>query len=445
MFRRTDMPVHRVGRNEAGFLTRQGWCPLSVIDRQGIDHRGALWKRLDLALRIAGRTIRYLGADGFRGSDSPDGNFAAEKPLAETAMLFYVANGAVLDAAVRERLDGLVEELIPYARSERMKWDALLYPTICLPMCTPHILLQTMGSKDPEFDELLAATEAARASRGHEVGPYRELELIWLRALWRSEVPGRELEETGRKTALGNPIDLLHGTREDAYAHTHALMYYTDFGNWKRPLPRPVEEFLGESETVLARALMVEDYDLAAEALMAWPLTASGWSPAAAFGFLVLGSLEDKIGFLPAGPPGSKRSLDLAGDEKTRYALASSYHTAYVMGMLCGLALKPEICLPIRVSGRVYSAAHIEGLRSFTTKTGAYWEEVFELLGPEEQAALGPFLLEVALMQCSRKNEFGRMVQLLELAMGSEMADTPLCAQTAEFLSRMSLFRRAGS
>src|ERR1700730_11579868 len=153
---------------------------------------------------------------------------------------------------------------------------------------------------------------------GHEVLPYREVELIWLRSLWRDEIPGCELEEIARKTALGNPIDLLNGTREDAYAHTHAIMYYTDFGNWQRPLPRPTEEFLGESATVLARALITEDYDLADEALMAWALTSSVWSSAAAFAFRVVASLEDKVGFLPAGPLASKRLLELAGDEKTK-------------------------------------------------------------------------------------------------------------------------------
>jgi hypothetical protein len=84
--------------------------------------------------------------------------------------------------------------------------------------------------------------------------PTENLRSFWLRSLWRNEVPGRELEEVARKTALGNPIDLLNGARDDAYAHTHAVMYYTDFGNWRKPLPRPTEEFLGESEAVLARA-----------------------------------------------------------------------------------------------------------------------------------------------------------------------------------------------
>jgi hypothetical protein len=402
--------------------------------------RQGLLKRLILALRIAKRTIQYLGADGFSGAALPEGNFAAEKPLAEAAMLLYVASRERSDSAVQARFEGLVQDLIPYARSKQMGWDTLRYPSVCLQMTTPHILLERMGSKDPAFNDLLARSVAACASRGHEVVPYRELEIIWLRSLWRNEIPGCELEETARKTALGNPIDLLNGTREDAYAHTHAIMYYTDFGNWQRPLPRSAEEYLCESAAVLARALIVEDYDLAAEALMAWPLTSSVWSPAAAFGFRVLASLEDKVGFLPGGPSASKRLPELAGEERTRFALASSYHTAFVMGMLCALALKPGMASPFEIAGRAFSMTLIEGLQSFITKTGAHWEEVFESLSPNEQAALGPFLLDVAMIQGSRKSEFGQMVKMLETAMQNGMADTTLCAQSAELLSRVGAF-----
>ncbi len=263
---------------------------------QSADARKDLLRRVVLALKVAERTIRFLGVDGFDGAESPEGNFAAEKPLAEAAMLVYVAAREALDPELEEALERVVQELTPSARSQRIAWDVLRYPSTCLQLATPHILLNSLGREDSRFESLLRSAETAGASKGHELVPYRELEIVWLSSLWRNEVPGPELEEIGRRTALGNAIDLLNGTREDAYAHTHTLMYYTDFGRWRRPLPRPAEDFLGESAAVLARALVVEDYDLAAEALMAWPLTSSPWSPSAAFGFRVVASLEDKMG-----------------------------------------------------------------------------------------------------------------------------------------------------
>ena len=407
------------------------------------DARQDLLRRLRLALKIARRTIQFLGAHGFSGADSPEGNFAAEKPLAETAMLLYLAGRERPDPDVQESVGNLVRDLIPYARSMQMAWDVLRYPSVCLQLAMPHILLGLLGRPDPRFDGLLDRAEAAGASRGHEVVPYRELEIIWLRSLWRKKEPGWETEEVARKTALGNPIDLLNGTRDDAYAHTHAIMYYTDFGNWQKPLPRPTEEFLGESAAVLARALITEDYDLAAEALMAWPLTSSGWSSAAAFGFVVVASLEDKVGFLPAGRSISRRMIELAGDEKTKYALASSYHTAYVMGMLCAVSLKPGMASPFAIVGPSYPPALLAELQALIPRTGAHWEEVFRSLASREQAALVPFLLDVTMIQASRKGEFAQLAGLLETAAGHGLTNTTLCAQCAEMLTRITAFPNA--
>jgi len=414
---------------------------------QTCPHAGArqsLLKRLRLALKIAERTIHFL-SDGFHGADLPEGNFAAEKPLAETAMLLYVAGRERTAPEVQQEFDDVLQVLIPSARSQQMRWEVARYPSVCLQLATPHILLNKLGFPNPLFDDLLDRTETAGASRGHEVVPYRELEIIWLRSLWRNEFPGPELEETARKTALGCPIDLLNGTRDDAYALTHAVMYYTDFGNWQRPLPRPKEEYLGESAAVLARALIIEDYDLAAEALMAWPLTACAWSPAAAFGFRVLASLEDKVGFLPAGPLASRRMRELVGEEKTRYALASSYHTAYVMGMLCALSLAPEMGSPFEIVGPPFPETLIKTLQALIPKSGAHWEQVFQSLSLNEQLALGPFLLDVATIQSCRKGEFAQMASLLQVAMQNGMADKTLCAQSAELLSRIAFLQTSSS
>src|ERR1700731_4005971 len=161
----------------------------------------------------------------------------------------------------------------------------------------------------------------------------------------------------------------------------------------KRPLPRPTEEFLSESAAVLARALIVEDYDLAAEALMAWPLTSSAWAPTAAFGFRVPAPLEARGGFLPAGRSASKQLLQLAGHDKTKYALAASYPTAYVMGMLCALSLKPDMASPFEIAGPQCSMTLIEFMHGLIPRTGAQWDSGFQSLDPNDQAAWDRFLL----------------------------------------------------
>lgn len=392
-----------------------------------------LRRRLHLALHIAGRTLQFLGKDGFDGAEVPDGNFAAEKPLAETAMLLYVAARYAPDAGTA----ALLRDLVPYARSQQMRWDVVRYPSVCLQLATPHILLSALGHTDPDFDALLARSWSASARSGHEVVPYRELELLWLHALWRNEQPGPAYEQIARRTALGNPIDLLNGTRDDAYAHTHAAMYATNFGSWQVRLPRPSDEFLDQAASVLARALVIEDYDLAGEALMAWPQMSSHWSPAAAFGFRVLASLEDRVGFLPAGRSASSRIQRLNGADKTRCALATSYHTAYVMGMLCAVSLKDGMASPFEIAGAARPMHLVEMLHALVPRTGAHWEDVFESLDAREQATLAPFMLDVALMQASRSGDAAGMVHLLQTAVAHDMANTHLCSQAAEYLSRL--------
>src|SRR2546423_5945331 len=80
---------------------------------------------------------------------------------------------------------------------------------------------------------------------------------------------------------------------------------------------------------------------LTAELLMAWPFTAAPWTPTANFGFRVLTEFEDRLGYLSAANGIPEKFDRLTGSERTKYALATTYHTVYVMGMLCALALRP--------------------------------------------------------------------------------------------------------
>jgi hypothetical protein len=65
---------------------------------------------------------------------------------------------------------------------------------------------------------------------------------------------------------------------------------------------------------------------------------------------------------------------------------------------------------------------------------------VFQSLSSNEQATLGRFLLDVAIVRSSQKGEFAQMTSLLETAIQNGMADTTLCAQSAELLSRIASF-----
>jgi hypothetical protein len=397
-----------------------------------------LVRRVCLALSIAKRAIRFLGEGGFTDEEVPEGSFGPDKPLAETAMLLYVASAVTGHAQVKESVGELSLLLAPHARAHRTACAIALHPTICLQLAMPHILLSQLGLRDPRFDRLLALSAESLSHRGKEVVPHRVLEGMWLKSKWSETLLGTEFDAAALNSVLNHPLDLLWGTSEDAYAHTHTFMYFTDFGYSVRPLPRPRSEILGESAGVLARSLFLEDYDLAAEVLMAWPLTSAPWSPAAIFGFHVLADLEDTVGFLPAGNGTPERFLRLTGSERTKYALASTYHTAFVMGMLCALALRPGKAPPNEITGPLVPAELVDELLSMIPCADTPWLHTFRRLQPVEQRTLGPFLLDMALLTRGRSHDFAALGRLLGLAVRHGLANTPLCAHTAELLQRIS-------
>ena len=401
--------------------------------------RDDLERRLSLALKIAKRAIGALGSDGYRDEAALEDSFGPDKPLAETAMFLYAARAVTGSARLDSQVDELLRDLALLARADRTAFAIALYPTICFQLGMPHILLTQLGLKDARFDCLLALSAEALAHRGREVVPHRALEGLWLRSLWSQTPPGPEFDLIAVNSVMNNSLDLLWGSREDAYAYTHTFMYFTDFGYANRQLPRDRLEIIGESEGLLARSLLVEDFDLAAETLMIWPLVAAPWSPAAAFGLRVLAELEDRFGFLPAGNGVPEKFGQLEGNERTKYAIAASYHTAYVMGMLCALSLRPGNAPPSSIVGELAPAILIEELLSAIRVVDTPWQSTFQKLDLSEQRALAPFLLDIALLETTRNHNVVGAANLLETASRHGIANTLVCAQTAELLRRLSV------
>ena len=401
--------------------------------------RDDLVRRLCLALGIAKRALAMLGDDGYRDDKAPEDSFGPDKPFAETAMLLYVASAVAQRRRVKEAIDELAALLAPHARSDRTAFAIALHPTIALQLAMPHVLLSRLGLTDARFDRLLTVSTESSAHLGQEVVPNRALERMWIESVWTGTPQTGAFDQAASMSALNNPLDLLWGTREDAYAHTHALMYFTDFGYASRPLPRPRSEILDESSALLARSLLLEDYDLTAELLMAWPLTSAPWTPAATFGFRVLAELEDAVGFLPAKNGTPEKFLRLAGSERAKYALAAAYHTVYVMGMLCALSLRPGNAPPTEITGPTVSAKLVDELLDMIPAVETPWRHTFRGLQPAEQRMLGPFLLDIALLSRGRSHDFAAVAALLEVAVRHDVANTPLCAQSAELLQRMSV------
>ena len=145
---------------------------------------------------------------------------------------------------------------------------------------------------------------------------------------------------------LGRPVDVLGATRLDFYAFTHVVMYASDLGERRVRLPRPSAAVAADAEAALAYSLDTNDFDLAAEAVLTWPML-NCWSPAATFAFGLLAAVEDRFGFLPGLGFYPAHYQGLTG--RAVHALATSYHTVYVMGFLCAATLREGRAPPATV------------------------------------------------------------------------------------------------
>jgi hypothetical protein len=366
--------------------------------------------RLCRALDVALKTVTAFGVDGYTDADPPMSGFGREKPLAETAMLMYASASCHSRIAVGARVDALAAALLPLVRSERVMLDIALNPALAYKFAAPHVLLTKLGFPDDAFDAFLDASLASEAADGQDRPPSARLERLWLSSLRRSGQHSSDWSSTLAGSLLGTPLDILSGRRDDSYAWTHLLMYATDFGNEPGRAPQSPDGS-AQAAALLARYLDMEDYDLAGEVLLSWPLTAAAWSPSGAFGFKVIASVEDQ---------------------------GTAYRTAYVMGFLCATSLKTGRTPPEAIPAAHYETAALDSFLPFIDESRGHWQAEFARLASEEQRALTPFVLDVGIVQASRRRDYAGLLELLSRAQAHGFSDAPLCRQATELLNRIA-------
>jgi hypothetical protein len=202
---------------------------------------------------------------------------------------------------------------------------------------------------------------------------------------------------------------------------------------------------LAEAEALLARCLDEQDYDLAGEVLLSWPLTGKAWSAAAAFAFRVIAHVEDKAGFLPTAATRISEIRERDGIERKKYLLATAYHTGYVMGLVCAACLRPGYAPPTAIpvsnaekpdrAGTILKALDSDGKHP-------HWRDDFNQLAATETDALAGFLLDIALRRRVAIRDFGGIHDLLRLAYDLDLADTPAASQAAELLQRLAAYSK---
>jgi hypothetical protein len=99
----------------------------------------------------------------------------------------------------------------------------------------------------------------------------------------------------------------------------------------------------------LAWHVLSEDFDLLAEFLIDAVCTGTHAGPYAVLGWTLLMAVWQELGFVPGPTFDPVRYRSLSGDGKNAYAFEHVYHTNFVAGMLCAVAITaapPRLPLP---------------------------------------------------------------------------------------------------
>lgn len=387
-------------------------------------------------LSLAVRAVTSFAETGFEDKLAPHNSFTADKVVAETAMLLHAA------AHVRDKpvIRGVFEQLLPlvthHARSARVLADMALHPQRVHKHVVPHVLLNALGSTDEAFDAFARERWDLASRLACDLTPSADAERAWIRSLWTTTP--HSTSDARSWALLAHPFDVLTSTRGEVYALTHVLFYLTDFGHRRKvELPRPAQTLMADIEALLMRFLDAEDYDLAGELLTAWPQLGIPWSTTAVFAFRVLLTVEDEVGLLPCGNASIARFNTLSGPEQSRYALATSYHTAYVMGFLCAAALLPDHSLPAEPAQSTATNTTSWEAAPLGTWLGddrGHWQSALTSISPELHAALAPALCSLAILQRMRLTDYAGLRELLLAAHDMGLGELPLASQATDRL-----------
>ncbi|MBK7820481.1 MAG: hypothetical protein IPJ61_05240 [Tessaracoccus sp.] len=321
-------------------------APLQIVSGAGAEDVARLL--LD-AVRLARRVV--AASRGPRGTDAAPA-LIGEKVRNEAAMLLRSAwplRTSTPDLSAE--LDGLADDLATRDVGE-LGVRLCLHPGIAIDLALVPLHLRDISRSDPRVDALLDAILNDRL-HGPERPANRQLEQLWLQSLWTGEVDSTAVDAVAHSSCLAWEFDHLSGTTDDAYAFTHAILYATDHGRRRIPLPRPVDQIVADADGILAVALAAENYDVAAEILWTWPMLHIPWSQLAVEAWHLLANIALTTGFLP-GPGFDEAILDrLPAAEQDAYLLQTSYHTTLVHGMLLAAAVGPAApALPAFLTSR---------------------------------------------------------------------------------------------
>lgn len=399
---------------------------------------------LERLYRILDTVERCIPILGVHAGDQAGQGFKREKFMCETALLLYASFRGSDDEGMRRRCRELGAMLAPQLRGDEVIALMALRPSMIPELSVGHVCLGQIGLADAAFD----ATIARLLEFGHkppERVSWKDLESAWLAARSDHFKPPDGLATSIARTALAVGFDCLTAKREELYAFTHGVIYFTDFGH--RPLtpPRDLALILRDAEGALVRCMDDDDFDLAAELLMTWPFFGVPMSPIARFCLHVLMGVEEEAGFLPSLTLDLAKIGELDPEQGTRKLLDEAYHTIYVMGLLYAALLRGGQAAPETAAAPTVAPApgmSLPARQRHGKQAAPQWEKYHAGLPPTERARLDGFVAGVALARALQANDLAGVRRIVLDCFDRGRGDAPGLENASEIVARLARLAR---
>ena len=152
--------------------------------------------------------------------------------------------------------------------------------------------------------------------------------------------------------------------------------------------------------------------------------------------------VEDRASFLPTASTRISEIQALEGSERTQYLLATAYHTAFVIGLVCAASLRKGSAPPTTISTAIAKRGTTKQVLEILDADGhcPHWRDELRQLADSEADALAGFLINIALRRRVVTRDFEGLRRILTLAYDLTLANRPAASQTAELLTRVATY-----
>jgi hypothetical protein len=261
-----------------------------------------------------------------------------DKITAEALLLAYLASRVPQGG---RRLANAVEALCESAQIHIAtgRSEALIrrFPQTAATLGVGFVLLSKLGRRQPTVERLLRSALSRGFLTLTERSTFRLMDGRWTYGLLEPNL-AQPVEELFPLTTLAASPHPIYTMNEDDYALTHALFYLTDFGQ-RPPLLALQQRGAQLIDPYLAWNAIRANLDLLVEFLISALVMRRHPSPAFRFAWHLLFQAWDDCQGLVGPEYSSTHFAELNRSEAAAYAFSENYHTAFVGGMLCSVAL----------------------------------------------------------------------------------------------------------